>query len=314
MGKLIAVCISEKKGTVKKNIGSCRIIEDHGLEHDAHAGSGRQVSLLSADQVEAFRERSKGAVELPPGIFGENLLVEGFDFKCYPVGTRFRIGEVLLEITQIGKQCHTGCEIMQRTGECIMPREGVFARVLTGGVVNVGDTVELEGTAEAGNDTPRPLSAAILTASDRAFRGEREDKSGPKIAEILKAAGYRIGTEMLLPDDEDGLVEALTFLADKEQSDVIFTTGGTGFSPRDRMPEATRRVMERDVPGIAEGIRAYSMKITPRAMLSRAVSVIRGKTLIVNLPGSPKAVAECLEFLLPALEHGLRILAGEADG
>lgn len=314
MGKLIAVCISEKKGTVKKNIGSCRIIEDYGLEHDAHAGSGRQVSLLSADQVEAFRERSKGAVELPPGIFGENLLVEGFDFKSYPVGTRFRIGEVLLEITQIGKQCHTGCEIMQRTGECIMPREGVFARVLTGGVVNVGDTVELEGTAEAGNDTPRPLSAAILTASDRAFRGEREDKSGPKIAEILRGAGYRIGTEMLLPDDEDGLVEALTFLADKEQPDVIFTTGGTGFSPRDRMPEATRRVMERDVPGIAEGIRAYSMKITPRAMLSRAVSVIRGKTLIVNLPGSPKAVAECLEFLLPALEHGLRILAGEADG
>jgi len=314
MGKLIAVCISEKKGTVKKNIGSCRIIEDYGLEHDAHAGSGRQVSLLSADQVEAFRERSKGAVELPPGIFGENLLVEGYDFKSYPVGTRFRIGEVLLEITQIGKQCHTGCEIMQRTGECIMPREGVFARVLTGGVVNVGDTVELEGSGETENETLRPLRACILTASDRAFRGEREDKSGPKIAEILRWAGYRIGTEMLLPDDEDGLVEALTFLADKEQPDVIFTTGGTGFSPRDRMPEATRRVMERDVPGIAEGIRAYSMKITPRAMLSRAVSVIRGKTLIVNLPGSPKAVAECLEFLLPALEHGLRILAGEADG
>ncbi len=314
MGKLIAVCISEKKGTVKKNIGTCRIIADHGLEHDAHAGSGRQVSLLSAEQVDAFRERAKGAVELPPGIFGENLLVEGYDFKSYPVGTRFRIKEVLLEITQIGKQCHTGCEIMQRTGECIMPREGVFAKVLTGGVVSVGDEVELVEQVEPKAEVPRQLTAAVLTASDRAFRGEREDKSGPKIAELLVAAGYRIGSRMLLPDDEDGLVEALTYLADKEQPDVIFTTGGTGFSPRDRMPEATRRVMERDVPGIAEGIRAYSMKITPRAMLSRAVSVIRGKTLIVNLPGSPKAVAECLEYLLPALEHGLRILAGEADG
>lgn len=314
MGKLIAVCISEKKGTVKKNIGTCRIIADHGLEHDAHAGSGRQVSLLSAEQVDAFRERAKGAVELPPGIFGENLLVEGYDFKSYPVGTRFRIKEVLLELTQIGKQCHTGCEIMQRTGECIMPREGVFAKVLTGGVVSVGDEVELVEQVEPKAEVPRQLTAAVLTASDRAFRGEREDKSGPKIAELLVAAGYRIGSRMLLPDDEDGLVEALTYLADKEQPDVIFTTGGTGFSPRDRMPEATRRVMERDVPGIAEGIRAYSMKITPRAMLSRAVSVIRGKTLIVNLPGSPKAVAECLEYLLPALEHGLRILAGEADG
>ena len=314
MGKLIAVCISEKKGTVKKNIGTCRIIADHGLEHDAHAGSGRQVSLLSAEQVDAFWERAKGAVELPPGIFGENLLVEGYDFKSYPVGTRFRIKEVLLELTQIGKQCHTGCEIMQRTGECIMPREGVFAKVLTGGVVSVGDEVELVEQVEPKAEVPRQLTAAVLTASDRAFRGEREDKSGPKIAELLVAAGYRIGSRMLLPDDEDGLVEALTYLADKEQPDVIFTTGGTGFSPRDRMPEATRRVMERDVPGIAEGIRAYSMKITPRAMLSRAVSVIRGKTLIVNLPGSPKAVAECLEYLLPALEHGLRILAGEADG
>ena len=314
MGKLIAVCISEKKGTVKKNIGTCRIIADHGLEHDAHAGSGRQVSLLSAEQVDAFWERAKGAVELPPGIFGENLLVEGYDFKSYPVGTRFRIKEVLLELTQIGKLCHTGCEIMQRTGECIMPREGVFAKVLTGGVVSVGDEVELVEQVEPKAEVPRQLTAAVLTASDRAFRGEREDKSGPKIAELLVAAGYRIGSRMLLPDDEDGLVEALTYLADKEQPDVIFTTGGTGFSPRDRMPEATRRVMERDVPGIAEGIRAYSMKITPRAMLSRAVSVIRGKTLIVNLPGSPKAVAECLEYLLPALEHGLRILAGEADG
>ena len=316
MGKVIAVCISEKKGTVKKDVGSCRLIADFGLEGDAHAGSERQVSLLSADEVEAFRLRSKGAVELPPGIFGENLLVEGFDFKSYPIGTKFRCGEVLLELTQIGKRCHSGCQIMQRTGECIMPKEGVFARVMTGGTVNNGDLLELlfvpqeEGAAE---QAPTPFRAAILTASDRSFRGEREDKSGPKIAELLNAAGYLIGSQLLLPDDEEGLAEALIRLADEEHPDVIFTTGGTGFSPRDRMPEATKRVADRDVPGIAEGIRAYSLTITPRAMLSRAVSVIRGKTLIINLPGSPKAVTECLEYLLPTLEHGIGILRGEAD-
>lgn len=303
MGTLKAVCISEKKGTVKKIVGSCRIITDFGLEGDAHAGSERQVSLLSADQVEAFRQRTKGAVDLPPGIFGENLLIEGFDFGSFPVGTRFRVGEVVLSLTQIGKRCHSGCEIMQRTGECIMPREGVFARVVKGGTVKCGDTVEMIS-----------FRAAVLTASDRSFRGEREDLSGPKIAGILSEAGYQVIAKVLLPDDEEGLVGELIHLADEERPDVIFTTGGTGFSPRDRMPEATKRVAERDAPGIAEGIRAYSMRITPRAMLSRAVSVIRGNTLIINLPGSPKAVEECLEFLLPVLEHGLGILRGEADG
>lgn len=302
-GKVIAVCISEKKGTVKKDVGHARILKDHGLEGDAHAGSARQVSLLSEDQVEAFRRRSGGVVELPPGVFGENLLIEGFDFKSYPVGTRFRIGEVLLELTQIGKSCHTGCEIAKKTGECIMPREGVFARVLEGGEVSNGDAVVL---------LPH-FRAAVITASDRSFRGERKDLSGPKVTELVTKAGYEVISEQLLPDDEEGLAEALRKLCDEDAPDVIFTTGGTGFSPRDHMPEATKRVAEREVPGIAEAIRSHSMTITPRAMLSRAVSVIRGRTLIINLPGSPKAVTECLEFLLPTLEHGLGILRGEAD-
>ena len=303
-GKVIAVCISEKKGTVKKDIGCCKILADYGLEGDAHAGSARQVSLLSAEKVEAFRKKTGGVVELPPGVFGENLLIEGFDFKCYPIGSRFQIGEVLLELTQIGKTCHTGCEIAQKTGECIMPREGVFARVLAGGEVCAGDAVSM---------VRLPFHAAILTASDRAFRGERKDLSGPRIAEILTEEGYEVIAQEVLSDDEEGLSEALIRLCDEKQPDVIFTTGGTGLSPRDHMPEATKKVAERDVPGIAEAIRAYSMRITPNAMLSRAVSVTRGKTLIINLPGSPKAVAECLEFVLPVLLHGIGILRGEAD-
>lgn len=301
MGKIIAVCISEKKGTVKKDIGEGVLIKEYGLKGDAHAGSERQLSLLSADKVEEFRVRTEGKVDLPPGVFGENLLVEGFDFAALPVGSMLRCGDVLLKITQIGKLCHSGCEIMKRTGECIMPKEGVFARVLRGGRIRNG--MEMERIC---------YKAAIITASDRSYSGQREDKSGPKIEEMLLNAGYEIGTKMLLPDDEEDLTQALINITDNEAPDVIFTTGGTGLSPRDHMPEATMKVAHRNVPGIAEALRAYSLKITPNAMLSRAVSVIRNNTLIVNLPGSPKAVAECLEYLLPVLDHGLEVLRGEA--
>ena len=141
MGKVIAVCVSEKKGTQKHNAGSARFIEDWGIEGDAHAGKWhRQVSLLSHDRVEEFRAR--GAV-VDDGAFGENLVVEGFDFKAFPVGTRFRCGEVVLELTQVGKECHSHCEIYKVMGDCIMPREGVFTRVLHGGTISVGDELTI---------------------------------------------------------------------------------------------------------------------------------------------------------------------------
>ena len=142
MGKVLAVCISEKKGTQKKNVGSVVFVEDWGLEGDAHAGKWhRQVSLLSSEKINAFR--AKGA-EVEDGAFGENLVVEGIDFAKLPVGTRFRCGEVVLELTQIGKECHNGCAIFQKMGECIMPREGVFTRVLKGGKVSVGDEMTVD--------------------------------------------------------------------------------------------------------------------------------------------------------------------------
>ena len=141
MGNVIAVCISEKKGVQKKNVGSARFIEDWGIENDAHAGTlDRVLSLLSHDRVEEFRAR--GAV-VDDGAFGENLVVSGFDFKNLPVGTKFRCNDVLLEMTQIGKQCHAHCEIYKVMGDCIMPREGVFARVLHGGTISVGDTLSI---------------------------------------------------------------------------------------------------------------------------------------------------------------------------
>ena len=141
MGKVLAVCISEKRGTQKKNVGRVRLIENYGLEGDAHAGNWhRQVSLLSYDRIREFNERGAG---VGPGAFGENLVVEGFDFKLLPVGTKLKCGDVVLELTQIGKECHSHCEIYKKMGEGIMPREGVFARVLCGGTIEEGDEMEL---------------------------------------------------------------------------------------------------------------------------------------------------------------------------
>ena len=302
-GKVIAVCISEKKGTQKTEVPSVRLIPEWGIENDAHAGNWhRQVSLLALEKIEDFRARG---ADVAYGAFGENIIAEGFDFRSLPVGTRFRIGDALLEMTQIGKECHSHCAIYHRVGDCIMPREGVFAAVLEGGVVKAGDAIRL---IEA--DPDRPFTAAWISLSDKGAAGEREDKSGPLIGEILSDAGYSVVEGVLIPDEPEMLKKQLIRLSDQRQVNVIFTTGGTGFSQRDRTPEATAEVCDRMTPGIAEAIRAYSMTKTPKAMLSRAAAGMRAQTLIINLPGSPRAVRECLEFLMEPLEHGLEIMLG----
>lgn len=150
----------------------------------------------------------------------------------------------------------------------------------------------------------------IITSSDKGAAGEREDLSGPAIRELLPEGQYEVVSYRIVPDEKEELVRELVRLCDEEGCHLVLTTGGTGFSKRDVTPEATVEVAERMVPGIAEALRAYSMTITKRAMLSRAVSGIRGNTLIVNLPGSPKAVKESLEYLLDTLPHGLDILLG----
>ena len=154
-------------------------------------------------------------------------------------------------------------------------------------------------------------TVGIITLSDKGASGLREDKSGPAIKEILEDDGhFRVEEQVLLSDDKAGLEKELVRLADEKKLNLILTTGGTGLSPRDNAPEATLAVADRQVPGIAEYMRAKSFEITPKAMLSRGVSVIRRQTLIINLPGSPKAVKENLGFILPALGHGLDIMLG----
>ncbi|MBQ6169615.1 MAG: MOSC domain-containing protein [Ruminococcus sp.] len=301
MGKVIAVCVSDKKGTAKTNVGSCLLIRDFGLENDAHAGSGlRQVSLLP---YERFKEYAAEYGDIDHGAFGENLLVEGYDLKTFTAGTIIECGEAVMEVTQIGKECHTGCDIAKRNGKCIMPAEGIFARVLKGGMVRVGDRISVHGKYRLG----------IITSSDKGSTGERRDESGPLIRDTAAEWGYETVSYTVLPDDEDSIYSELVRLADTVGCDVVLTTGGTGFSVRDVTPEATIRAATRNAPGIAEAIRAESLKITPRAMLSRGASVIRNRCVIVNLPGSPKAVRESLEIILPSLSHGIDILKGDSS-
>ena len=304
-GRVHAVCVSQARGTEKRPVPEGHLLPDFGIEGDAHGGNWhRQVSLLSYDRVEEFN-RKGAAVE--DGAFGENLLVEGIDFRALPVGTRLYAGTAALEMTQIGKECHSHCAIYQRMGECIMPLQGVFARVIREGIIRPGD----EMTAVA-PDPGRPFTAAVITLSDKGAKGERKDESGPAAAKILTEAGYEVVETLLLADEPELLKQQLIRLADSRQVDLILTSGGTGFSLRDQTPEATMAVADRNAPGIAEYIRSRSMEVTSRAMLGRGVSVIRKKTLIINLPGSPKAVRESLGFIMDSLGHGLAILRGSA--
>lgn len=300
--EVLAVCISEKKGTEKKEVEKIVLKEDWGIEGDAHAGKWhRQVSLLAFEKIDAFRK--KGA-EVDFGAFGENIIVGGVDLRSLPVGTVLEIGEARLRVTQIGKECHSHCNIYKKMGDCIMPREGIFAEVLKGGVVQKGESIKVIEKEEG------PYRVGIITVSDRASKGEYEDKSGPVVKELVEAAGMEVVDYIIVPDEKSQIAKKLLHFSDQRQVDLVFTTGGTGFSKRDVTPEVTKQVVEREVPGIGEALRSYSLTITPKAMLSRQTAGIRGNTLIINLPGSPKACKENIEYIIAPLKHGLGILSG----
>jgi len=304
MGKVIAVCTSAQKGTAKRNIGKAEFIANHGIAGDAHAGSGhRQVSFLSSEKIEVFR--AKGA-DVKEGDFGENIIIDGIDLSSLPLGALLECNEVIFQISQIGKECHNHCAIYNTMGDCIMPREGVFAIVIKSGFISAGDEI---------NICKKNINRVwIITASDKGFKGEREDKSSAVIREIVESMpAFFITGYTLLADDQLYLENEMKRICDSNLADLILTTGGTGFSARDCMPEATSAIAQRLAPGIAEAMRASSMTFTKRAMLSRAIAVIRERTLIINLPGSPKAVRENLEFIIGELPHGLDILIGR-DG
>ncbi len=299
MASVVSLNISEKKGMIKHAVDQIELKIDHGIVGDAHAGNWhRQVSLL--DLTSFGKMRNSATVELRPGIFAENITTEGIDLWHLPIGTQLQLGEAVLEITQIGKECHRHCQVFRQVGDCVMPREGIFGIVIKEGVVKPGQDIQIIPT----------LRVAILTVSDKGSTGEREDLSGPALAEALEGKAQVLNQD-IVPDEFEEIRVKLLDYCDKGM-DLVFTTGGTGFAPRDVTPEATQAVIEKQAPGITEAIRAKSMQITPLAMLSRATAGIRGKTLIINLPGSPKAALECLEVFLPVMNHAVETLRGDA--
>lgn len=301
-GTVFAVSTSEKKGEKKKNQESVTLRVGHGIETDAHAGDWhRQVSLLSVASIEKMR--AKG-LNVNAGDFAENIAVEGIDLYTMPVGTRLKVGPALMELSQIGKECHTRCAIFYQAGDCVMPREGVFAIVLEGGEVKPGDEVVVLPA----------FRAVVVTVSDRGSKGIYEDKSGPAVAAQLQAAGFGVDRIVVIPDETDEIKRVIVDACDgAAKVDLVVTTGGTGVDPRDVTPDATMAVVDRTVPGMAEAMRTESMKKVPTAMLSRAVVGIRGKTMVVNLPGSPKGAVENLAAILPVIPHAVKKIRGDRE-
>lgn len=316
MARVEALCISDATGRQKHVVEEAVFRTGHGIEGDAHAGTGvdvsgaegwhRQVSLLASEDIETVREA--GLPDLAPGAFAENVVLSGVDLVSLGLGTRLRLGrEVVLSVTQIGKVCHTPCEIGRLTGDCIMPRLGLFARVETGGTVRPGDEADVLDLVERDR-----FQAVVLTISDRCSRGETTDTAGPAVAALLEERlDAHIYRAEVLPDETNRIAERLKHYADGHSIDLVAAAGGTGFAPRDVTPEATRAVIERPTPGLDEAMRAASLGKTPHAMLSRGVSGIRGATLILNLPGSERGAVENLEAVLPALAHALAKLRGD---
>ena len=301
-GELVAVCMSGVKGP-KTALDQVRLVRGLGIEGDVHAGTWhRQISLLADERVDEMR--AKGAV-LVPGAFGENLLTRGIDFHQLELGRRFYVGDrAVLQLTQHGKECHSRCPIFYSVGDCVMPRDGVFARVLRSGALRAGSAIHTSAELDR-------YRIAVVTLSDRGAAAEREDATGPLVRETLERALEGITVETcVLPDDAARISAALVRLCDEELCDLVVTAGGTGLSPRDVTPEATRAVIDREVPGIAEAIRAGGMAQTPRAMLSRALCGQRGSSLILNLSGSPRAAAEQLAIVSEVLPHALRTATG----
>ncbi|MCM8802243.1 MAG: molybdopterin-binding protein [Candidatus Omnitrophica bacterium] len=302
-GIVYSVNIGDKKGEPKKQVEKIILIKNYGVKGDCHAKEGinRQISLLSWERMneEFFCLKKKG--DLRPGIFAENITTSKIDLRKLKIGDRLKINDVIIEISEIGKKCHNWCEIYKKVGKCLMPKEGIFGKVIKGGIIKEKDIIEVIPKIDVG----------ILTISDSCYAGKRVDESGAYLKGKIEEIGWKVHNIIILPDEEDMIKEAILKLS--EEVDLILTTGGTGLSERDVTPEATKKVLDKEIPGISEAMRMKTFEKSPNSILSRGASGFRRKTLIINLPGSLKAVKECLEIILPVIEHALQIIKGEKD-
>jgi molybdopterin adenylyltransferase len=302
--RVLSVNISEKKGTIKLPVDVIEL-DELGVKTDAHAGDWhRQVSLLARESIVKFSAAS--GREIKYGEFAENITTDGIVLhETHPLD-RFIIEDAELEVTQIGKECHgDNCAIFREVGNCVMPKEGIFCRVLKPGNVKTGDKIAF---------IPKIYKLLVITLSDRASKGIYEDKSGPAVVTVMEELFTKNNWQhqikvQVIPDDENSLLgllkEAIT-----GQFDFVITTGGTGIGPRDITPEVVRSVINKEIPGIMEMIRMkYGME-KPNALLSRSVAGVAGKTIIYALPGSVKAVNEYMAEITKSMKHTLYMLHG----
>lgn len=301
--KVVSVNISEAKGTVKHPVGSIEIYAE-GVKSDAHSGPwNRMVSMLAKESVARFEQQAGRTIQ--PGEFAENITTEGLELVHTRPLDRFIFKDVLLEVTQLGKKCHgDNCAIFREVGNCVMPKEGIFCRVLKHGQIKAGDTARYE---------PKVFRCLVITMSDRASRGDYEDKSGPALESRLNAYFEAQGRNkevkrIVIPDDAGMLKELL--LKHQHEMDFIFTTGGTGIGPRDITPEVVKPLLDKEIPGIMEMIRVkYGME-KPNALLSRGVAGLMGSCFVFTLPGSVKAVDEYMEEITKGMMHLVFMLHG----
>lgn len=301
--KVISVNTSKEKGTVKTPVEQITINET-GVVGDAHAGNWhRQVSLLGSESI------AKGSLtvgrELHPGLFAENITTEGFPLYEMKYLDKLVSGNMELMVTQIGKKCHSGCEIFKEVGDCVMPKEGIFAKVIKGGKLKAGDIIEYH---------PKIYKAMVITLSDRASEGVYDDISGKilqqSINEYYTSIKRSVEFNYQLIPDEAHVLQNLLIEAKSKEYDFVFTTGGTGIGPRDITPDIVKPMLDKEIPGLMEYIRIKYGATYPSALISRSIAGIMGKSLIFALPGSPKAVKEYIEEILKSLEHCVRMIHG----
>lgn len=300
--KILSVNISKEKGTIKEPVESIKLSEV-GIKGDAHSGSWhRQISLLAKESIDKFALQAVRGFK--DGEFAENITTQGLLLhECHPLD-RFKNESIELEVTQIGKKCHgDNCAIFREVGNCVMPKEGIFARTIIGGVLKAGDELVY---------IPKSIKIHVITLSDRASKGEYTDRSGPHVQNLAKK--YFGEKELpfefsssLIPDDPILLTDIITKKS-KEAVDVIFTTGGTGIGSKDFTPDAVKLLLDKEIPGIMEMIRVKFGAEKPNALLSRGIAGTRSKTLIYTLPGSVKAVTEYLQIILPTIQHSILML------
>jgi len=301
---VISTNVSTAKGTSKQPQPEIAIDHD-GVIGDAHAGPGlRQVSLLAQESTEKFARES--GRNFAPGEFAENLTTRGLTIDAVSPLDRLSIGAVSLEVTQVGKRCHgKGCAIFREIGRCVMPREGVFTRVLHGGTVKPGDSL---------THSKRVLTAWVITVSDRASIGQYQDRSGPRITQLLQqhmgGKAWLLACRNIIVPDEPHELAALLEQAKDTGVDIVITTGGTGIGPRDITPNVVREHLSQELPGIMEYIRVTYGREHPAALISRSVAGVMGGGLVYTLPGSVRAVEQYMAELLKTMEHLIYTLRG----